>query len=80
VSSDLVVLLGFMAVAAVPMVVVVVLLVLYLVRSARTPEVSDRPIKHIARNDAKRHRQARVAVWFAHQLVARGARDLRPRT
>lgn len=41
-------------------------------------EVSDRPINRIARNDAKRHRQARVAVWFARQLVARGARDLRP--
>jgi len=40
-------------------------------------EVSDRPINRIARNDAKRWRQARVAVWFAHQLVARGARDLR---
>jgi hypothetical protein len=40
-------------------------------------EVSDRTINRIARNDAKRRRQARVAVWFAHQLTARGARDLR---
>ncbi len=169
-SSDLIVVVGFLALAAVPMVAVVILLVLYLVRSARTPddpalrvvtpgdlqvrahvmrpaqdttlhgnfapelygvllvrgadliwqpqtgpgwrtpvhtvavtathaslslaspsldveiagsgpwrfEVSDRPINRIARNDAKRRRQARFAVWFAHQLVARGARDLRP--
>ena len=41
-------------------------------------EVDDRPLHQGMNSTNKGFRRARLAAWFAHQLVARGAHDLRP--